>query len=50
MQLTNIAGISNKIIRPKSFAVIDKDPKVFKFTARHTALVANKVAMTPFDV
>jgi hypothetical protein len=50
MQLINIAGISSKIIRPRSFAVIDKDPEVFKFTARHTAFVINKVAVTPFDV
>jgi hypothetical protein len=50
MQLINIAGSSSKIIRPRSFAVIDKDPKVFKFSARHTAFVINKVAVTPFDV
>lgn len=50
MQLINIAGISSKIIKPKSFAVIDKDPKVFKFSACHTAFVINKVAVTPFDV
>ena len=50
MQLINIAGSNSKIIRPRSFAVIDKDPKVFKFSACHTAFVFNKVAVTPFDV
>ena len=50
MQLINIAGSNSKIIRPRSFAVIDKDPKVFEFSASHTAFVFNKVAVTPFDV